>query len=88
MLAPEPALELIGIVGVPPRDLTIQHQAGGGPGQKQLVPEERFPALLFDDVRVLFKQGEDLFVGRNRFLPQDSTLGLSDDPGRQGRVMA
>ena len=88
MLALDPRLELSGIVGIAPHHLTIQHHAGGTAGQKQLVPKDRFPALLFDDVGVLLKQGEDLLVGRNLLPPQDPTLGLSDDLGRQVQVMA
>ena len=56
VLARDPGLELSGIVGVPPHDLEIQNQAGDAPGQVQLVPEDRFPPFLLDDVGVLFKQ--------------------------------
>ena len=77
ILALEPRPELSGIVGVPPHHLTIQHQAGGASRQKHLVPKDRFPALLFDDVRVRLKQGEDLLVGRN-LLPAAEPDARSD----------
>ena len=88
ILAPHPGLELTGIVRVPPHHLSIQHQAGDAAGQKQLVPKDRFPALLFDDVGVLLKQGEDFLGGRNRLSPQHPPLGLVDDLLRQIQVMA
>ena len=88
MLALEPGLKLISIIGVASHQLTIQHQAGAAAGQKQLVPKDRFPAPLFDDVGVLFKQRDHLLAGRNRLAPQDTTLGLIDDPFHQVPVVA
>ena len=82
VLALEPGLELSGIVGVPPHDLEIQNQDGDAPGKVQLVSEDRFPPFPLDDVGVLLKQRENLFLGRNRLPIQNSTLGLIDDPGR------
>ena len=88
VLTLDPGLELSGIVEVPPHDLEIQNQAGNAPGQVQLVPEDRFPPFLLDDVGVLLKHRENLFLGRNRLPVQDTTLGLIDDPHHQVQCMA
>ena len=83
VLALEPGLELSGIVGVSPHNLEIQNQAGDAPGQVQLVPENRLPPFLLDDVGVLLEHREDLFLG----LPDQSTSRSHPKPGRsEGRM--
>ena len=88
LLAPEPGLELSGVVGVPPNHFGIQNQAGDSSGHEQLVSEDGIPTLLLDDVGVLLEQGKDLLGGRNLLPPQDPTLGLIDDLCGQVQVMA
>ena len=88
LLTLEPGLELSGIVEVPPRDPKIQNQSRDAPGEVQLVSEDRLPPFLLDDIGVLLKYRDHLFLGRNRLPVENSTLGLIDDPHHQVQGMA
>ena len=58
------------------------------PVRYSLCPKTVSRRYLLDDVGVLLKQREDLFLGRNRLPVQNSTLGLIDDPHHQVQVVA
>ena len=60
-------------------DQAVQDQIRSSAGQAYLVTKNRVPAVFDDNVGVWLEDGYHLFLSRNTFTQQHTTLGLADN---------
>lgn len=64
-------------------DHAVKHQPGVTPSEKNVMPVNGFSVTLFDNVRVVFEEGNNLFTCGSLFPANDSASGLVHNPGQQ-----
>lgn len=79
LMALEGGNKLFGIGGVASFNAAIQDEVAFPPSENDFMPVDDFALPLLDDVGVLLENGQDFFIGRDRFAFDYAAFALRND---------